>query len=533
MIAVPFFTVAMLSPTRQTAFRRAVVAHLTLLGGLSAVLLHERNPSLVPFLGHAALVAGIVEGAVMIGWRLTQIPKSQALEFLLVSPVQPRRLFSSESAVGLARFLLVQLSGLPILVGLMVTGQLLMTDLIGLMVTPMAWGLLTGIALAAWAYEPLRVRRIGEGVTFLLILVYLVIGVLAGERLQLWLIQLPDGPSRIMLQFIRMIHVYNPFSALEHLLSPTRFEDEGLARVAVANGLALACVITLWLRASFRLKGHFHDRHYKPARERQKDEVGRIGDRPLSWWAVRRVMEYSGRVNIWLAGGFGLLYAAYLVAGDHWPVWMGRMVFTLVEQAGGVAAMATALVVLAAVPAAFQYGLWDASAQDRCRRLELLLLTDLDGSDFQAAAAAAAWRRGRGYFAIALVLWMAAWFAGRASALQIGASISASVLLWGLSFAIGFRAFSRGAQANGLGTLLTIGMPLLAGALSWPAPAMAALVPPGAVYQSLTREPSLIWLPGPVAFAGLALYFSTRARVGCVSDLRQWYDENHGRKLLS
>ena len=38
-------------------------------------------------------------------------------------------------------------------------------------------------------------------------------------------------------------------------------------------------------------------------------------------------MEYSGRVNIWLAGGFGLLYAAYLLAGDHWPPWMGRVVF--------------------------------------------------------------------------------------------------------------------------------------------------------------------------------------------------------------
>ena len=70
--------------------------------------------------------------------------------------------------------------------------------------------------------------------------------------------------------------------------------------------------------------------------------------------------------------------------------------------------IATALMLLATVPAAFQYGLWDSSAQDRCRRLELLLLTRLDARDYWEAAAAAAWRRGRGYFAVAVLLWAAA-----------------------------------------------------------------------------------------------------------------------------
>ena len=48
------------------------------------------------------------------GWRLTQIPKSQALEFLLVSPLRPRRLFLAEALVGLTRLALVTLSGLPL-----------------------------------------------------------------------------------------------------------------------------------------------------------------------------------------------------------------------------------------------------------------------------------------------------------------------------------------------------------------------------------------------------------------------------------
>ena len=144
-----------------------------------------------------------------------------------------------------------------------------------------------------------------------------------------------------------------------------------------------------------RLKGHFHDRHYRPMTDTRLAQTERIGERPLSWWAVRRVMEYSGRVNIWLAGGFGVVYAAYLVAGDHWPAWMGRMVFEIFEKMGGAPALVTGLVVLAAVPAAFQYGLWDSTVQDRCRRLELLLLTDLNGGDYWHASLAAAWRRGR------------------------------------------------------------------------------------------------------------------------------------------
>src|SRR5207248_3581622 len=98
--------------------------------------------------------------------------------------------------------------------------------------------------------------------------------------------------------------------------------------------------------------------------------------------------------------------------------WVGRRIFLIFEQGGGIPVMATALVVLAAVPAAFQYGLWDSNAQDRCRRLELLLLTGLDAHDYWEAAAAAAWRRGRGYFSVAGLLCVAAVVAGRLHVLQ-------------------------------------------------------------------------------------------------------------------
>src|SRR5262249_22690288 len=145
--------------------------------------------------------------------------------------------------------------------------------------------------------------------------------------------------------------------------------------------------------------------------------------------------------------------------------WVGRRVFELCDSAGGVAGGTTGLVVLAAVPAAFQYGLWDSNAHERCRRLELLLLTRLDSGGYWDAAAAAAWEGGRGYFAVALLLWSAAALSGRLSGGQLAVAVSEGVLLWALYFALGFRAFARGGRANGLGLILTVGLPLIAYAL--------------------------------------------------------------------
>src|SRR5262249_30492616 len=148
---------------------------------------------------------------------------------------------------------------------------------------------------------------------------------------------------------------------------------------------ALGIVLLLLLRAMARLQGHFHDRHYRPITDDGRRRRPEVGDRPLAWWAVKRVTEYSGRGDLWLAGGFGVRYALFPVGGESWPAWMGRRVFVLFEQAGGIPVIAAALTVLAAVPAAFQYGLWDSNAHDRCRRLELLLLTGLRARDYWEA----------------------------------------------------------------------------------------------------------------------------------------------------
>jgi hypothetical protein len=304
------------------------------------------------------------------------------------------------------------------------------------------------------------------------------------------------------------------------------------AMLALQAGAVGVVAVTL-TRSAFRLKGHFDDLHYRPAVDRSRGERGQPGDRPLSWWAVRRVTNYSGRINLWLAAGFGFIYGLYTVAGNSWPAWMGQGVFQIVENAGGIPGVATALIVLAAVPAAFQYGLWDSNTQDRCRRLELLLLTQLDALDYWHAAAGAAWRRGRGYVMVAVLLWASALIAGKVGVIEVAVSVAAGVILWALYFVLGFRAFTRGVQANSSGMLLTVGLPILSYILfrvGWPA--LAVLLPPATVYAPMAGYGPLYWVPGPLLAGVVALAVARRSLARSDADLRRWYERYHGQKLL-
>jgi hypothetical protein len=527
---LPFFTLAMIAPNRQRSFRTAVVAHAVLVAAVGFGLL--QSTTMLPVAGQVFLVAGIVEGAIVVGWRLTQVPKSQSLEFLLVSPVQPKRVYRGEAAVGLARLALVTLTGAPILLLLAFAGRIRLDDLAVLLVIPLTWGAVTGLGLAAWAYESRIIRRWGEVVTIAGIVLYLLVGVLAGENLRLWLTWLPADLRWWLLELFAWGHNCNPFGVMHYWFDPQRIAAIAASRLIGLQVIGIGMIGLLGLRGSARLRGHFHDRHYRPFTEVVPDTFGGVGERPLAWWTVRRVMEYSGGVNLWLAGGFGILYAAYVVAGDRWPPWMGRLIFQLVEEAGGIPALAAGLAILAAVPACFQYGLWDASAQDRCRRLELLLLTDLNATDFWDAAAAAAWRRGRGYFAVAAILWLAAGLGGRAAIWQLMAAVNAAVILWGFSFALGFRAFARGRQASGLGSLMTLGLPLVTvGLAKLGVPQLSALTPPGSVCYAMFCDLDWTWAIGPFVYGIAALVVGRLAWRRCEQDLRDWLDKNSGRKL--
>src|SRR5262245_54292757 len=158
---LPFFTLAALSPSRQRALRTLLAAHLAALG-LTVLGLQWAGALARPLaVGNVLLILGIIEGALLVGWRLTQLPKSQALESLLVSPLRPGRVLLAEALVGLARLALVTLSGLPILVLLIFQGTLYPAEILTLLVVPFIWGAVTGLGLTAWAYETTFVRRWG------------------------------------------------------------------------------------------------------------------------------------------------------------------------------------------------------------------------------------------------------------------------------------------------------------------------------------------------------------------------------------
>lgn len=527
---VPFFIAAMQAPGRHRSFRRAAVIHFLfvfLLIGLSTRAGSWGPPGLA---GYLALMMGMIEGAALIGWRLVQIPKSLALEFLIVTPLRPRRIFLSEAAVGIARFLFVQLSALPVFVLANQFGRIETDELIPLALMPVMWGITTGLLLAAWVYEPLPVRHLGELLGFFGVLVYLAVGLLAGENLKAWFESLPTWLGQLAYDAVMLIHTGNPFGVVHYWLDPAREPAVAWERFAILHSILGIIVLAAAWRAASRLQGHFQDRHYAPQLTHRADELARIGDRPLSWWAVRRVMEYSGRVNLWLAIGVSLLYAARILAGEHWPPQLGNFAFLIFEQWGGPAGMATIFCVLATVPASFQYGLWDANSSDRCKRLELLLLSELDGKDFAHAAASAAWRRGRGYFLAAAFLWFSLGVSGRTEWLNVMAAVLGGALLWSLLFAIGFQSFAKGRQTNGLATLLTIGLPVLlvilyrSGVAEW-----AGFVPTGWCYVPLRTGRDVPWIVGMTCGTIVTATLLYKGIRDCNRNLQTWYDRHHGQ----
>ena len=527
----PFFATAMRAPARHLSFRRTVILHTILVTGLAWGAAKAPTPATLSVVGQLLLVLGIVEGGALIGWRLTQLPKSQALEFLLVSPVQPRRVFLAEALVGLGRFALVSLAGFPVLLALVLGGVVVPLDLWALALMPFAWGVVAGLGLTVWAYEPASVRRVGELIGMFGVLVYLVVGILAGENLRMWLNRLPPATADWCFRAVMTLHHGNPFGVVRNWFTLVKGPEGAWPLFVQVNLLAALLAAGFGLRAAFRLKGHFQDRHYRPLESGRVDQSEFIGERPLSWWAVRRVMEYSGRVNVWLAGGFCFLYAAFIIAGDHWPPWMGRLVFRIFDAWGGAPVVATAMCVLAAVPAIFQYGLWDSTISDRCKRLELLLLSELSSADYWRASLAAAWRRGYDYLIFAGLLWVALAASGRVAWYQALAAAAGGLLLWAFSFAVGFRGFSTGRHTSGLASVFTLGLPLVLVLLMRAnLEPVAAFIPTALCYLPLHSGLSEYWAAGFGLTLAATLSLTERGLSRCDRELRAWYDANQGRK---
>src|SRR5207244_5887623 len=236
-----FFALAAQSPGRQQAFRQIVLAHLLLvIGGAGALHAYAVSTGSkiagAPILGHLLLIHGDVEGAILLGWRLTQLPKSRALEFLLVSPLHPQRVLLAEALVGMTRLAWVTLAGLPGLVLLFADGYLDWVDIPPLLLMPFTWRCITGLGLTTWAFEPLGVRRWSERVLLAGIALYLGIGVFVGEHIKEFSERLqgigwsevslgegtvlPSNLGQVFMFSFGAFHRYNPFAVIEFWLSP-------------------------------------------------------------------------------------------------------------------------------------------------------------------------------------------------------------------------------------------------------------------------------------------------------------------------
>jgi hypothetical protein len=390
---------------------------------------------------------------------------------------------AGEQAVGLGQLAALSLSGVPVLALLAGWGWLPTWSVLLLPMQGLLWGSVIGFGLVAWAYELAAVRRWCERMMAGVLALYFVIGGLAGEHTLPLLRSIPvvgDG----FVECLWSLHWHHPFSLMQRL-DAAADPDVWLGWLWT-SGVGCVLAIAFLLRSASRLESHYVERHYCPRDAQARGRRGSIGDAPLSWWAVRRVREYAGRANLYLAAGAAFLYAAYLVLGPHWPTWLGTRVFQIFDQQGGVATMTTVLVLLASVPAAYQYGLWDSSKTDRCRRWEHLLPTSLEPVDYEQASWAASWARGRGYFYSAMVLWFAGAVSGRLTWMQVLMAMGSAWMLLLIYFVIGFRAFARRGDGTTVGFLLCVMLPTAvwglsaSGSESW-----ARWLPPGLVYYSM------------------------------------------------
>jgi len=132
-----------------------------------------------------------------------------------VSPLRPRGLFVAEALVGFVQLTLVTLSDCPC--------SRFWCSMVSRAARsaaapfiPLAWGAVTGLGLTVWSYESAWIRRLGEKVAMAMIVVYLVVGVLAGENLREWLAVLPmTSPACCCRAFFRF-HTDNPFGVMRY-----------------------------------------------------------------------------------------------------------------------------------------------------------------------------------------------------------------------------------------------------------------------------------------------------------------------------
>src|SRR5262249_26476026 len=161
------------------------------------------------------------------------------------------RVFLGEALVGLARFGLVTLSGLPALALLAAGGYFDSVSFGLLLLLPLTWGALTGLGLAVGGAEQPAGGRRGAGGPGARVAACLVVGVRAGEHLRDWLAWLPDDLRWGFLAAFSAFHSNNPFAQLAGWLGGDPWVSWEWT-LGLEAGAVAACVLLL-SRAAARL----------------------------------------------------------------------------------------------------------------------------------------------------------------------------------------------------------------------------------------------------------------------------------------
>lgn len=518
----------------------AVTAAAALLG------LRHSPQTMIEWLKWSYFFTGLIVGACLTGWRIAQFPKSRACEFYLVTPVSSATFVLAEIFAGTLRTAYVLMAAFPGTMALLGLGLFSWYDVSAVMILPVMAGCLTEIGLATVAYEPPRVRKLLERLFLGSIVAYLVLFGLLGHYAAPWFFDAwsrrfdVSGDSLASFQFL--LFYFNPFRLLDSVGNADR-TSAGLPRIlAVSTVLSTVCGLCLW-RMACRLRHHSREENYAQRSGKQKF-TRLIGNKPLSWWTARRVSQFKGNINLYLAWATVGLFIAWMVFRDQWPYWLAQRQLYLLEVYGGAPLLAALALQMAVVPTAFLNGLWDSNAQVRCRRLELLLTTPLSGWDYLQGSMVAGWTRGRGYVLAALSLWIAMAVTGRIS----WAACAACLLLAGnflvLYFAAAFRNFARLSDDGSVSTrglLWSVGPPALTLLLFQADWTLAGVATPlGAVYfaslapleqaqavGTMTGWPWAIIVAENLLFL-LAAVWSLREGVRRFdTEIREWFSQYH------
>ena len=177
-----FLLTATRSPARQQMFRRFLVIEIIVLAVAILLCAARRDTAVLAIVGDASLLLGIVQGALIIGWRLVQWPKSQALETLLLANLSSAAVMRGEQFVGIVQLVALALASVPILSFAIVMGWLPLLSVWLIPLNMLLASSVVGFGLVWWVYEPLWLRRWGERLAGTLLIAYFVVGGLAGEH---------------------------------------------------------------------------------------------------------------------------------------------------------------------------------------------------------------------------------------------------------------------------------------------------------------------------------------------------------------